>query len=395
MKDNTRLVTGGRHRNDDPAQTEFVNPPLVRGSTVLHPTMAEMRSRVQRRNAGDDAEPVAYGTYGSPTHHALYEAMNQLECGAHSWAFPSGLAACSLAIIAYVHHGQHVLLPDSVYWPTRRFCVRWLAKHGVEATVYDPRLGAGIERLMRATTRVVYIESPGSHTFEMQDIPAIAAVAHRHGATVVVDNTWATPLYCKPLRLGADVVVHAITKYIGGHSDLLMGTITTTAEAWPALRESIHALGQTTSADDCWLALRGLRSLAARLAVHRANAERLIGWFRARPEVERVLYPALPDDPGHALWQRDMSGASGLFGVVLRDGLPPHASDTIADRLQLFGRGASWGGVESLVLPSSLERSVTTLPGPGRMLRFAAGLEAADDLIADLEQAFAALQLPR
>ncbi len=356
--------------------------------------MAEMRSRVQRRNAGDDAEPVAYGTYGSPTHHALYEAMNQLECGAHSWAFPSGLAACSLAIIAYVHHGQHVLLPDSVYWPTRRFCVRWLAKHGVEATVYDPRIGAGIERLMRATTRVVYIESPGSHTFEMQDIPAIAAVAHRHGATVVVDNTWATPLYCKPLRLGADVVVHAITKYIGGHSDLLMGTVTTTAEAWPALRESIHAFGP----DD---ERRRLLAGVARTALAGGTSRRASRQCRATDRLvpgasgsrARAVPGAARRSRSRAVAARHERCQSGLFGVVLRDGLPPHASDTIADRLQLFGRGASWGGVESLVLPSSLERSVTTLPGPGRMLRFAAGLEAADDLIADLEQAFAALQL--
>ncbi len=379
----TTLVTAGRDRS---TSFDFVNPPLVRGSTVLHASIEQMRDRLRRRDAGQE-RPVAYGTQGTPTHHAFYDALTELEGGHASWALPSGLAACTMAILAYVQQGDHVLLPDSVYFPTRRFCRGTLPRYGVEATFYDPRAGAELEHLFRPTTRVLFLESPGSLTFEMQDVPLLASMARRHDAISVIDNTWATPLYFQPLRHGVDVSVHAATKYIGGHSDLLMGTVTGNARAWPRMRETILHYGLTTSPDDCWLALRGLRSMAARLVQHRATAERLIEWLREQPEVDRVLYPALADDPGHALWRRDMTGASGLFGVVLKP-MDERPLLALVDGLELFGRGGSWGGFESLVLVSSPERTAAPLPFAGPLFRISAGLEDVADLIADLRAGF-------
>jgi cystathionine beta-lyase len=383
--DETRLITLGR---DGAHSSGFVNPPLVRGSTVLHPSMDEMRERVRRRAGGDDSMPVAYGIYGTPTHHAFCDALTALEGGYRSWALPSGLAACTIAVLAYVRQGDHVLVPDSVYSPTRRFCRDTLARYGVEATFYAPRSGAEIEQQFRRNTRLLFMESPGSLTFEVQDVPLLAAIARRRGAVSVIDNTWATPLYLQPLALGADVSVHAATKYIGGHSDLLLGTVTATESAWPALRDAIHQYGLTTSPDDCWLALRGLRSMAARLARHRTTAERLIAWLRDQPEVAEVLYPALAEDPGHALWRRDFRGASGLFGAVLAQSVTDRALQAMIDGLRLFGRGYSWGGFESLLIPVRPERTAQPLPPRGPMFRISAGLEDAEDLIADLQAGF-------
>jgi cysteine-S-conjugate beta-lyase len=389
LKRETRLTTLGRDSADG---SGFVNPPLVRGSTVLHPSVDEMRERARRRAAGEDSSPVAYGLFGTPTHHAFCDALTALEGGFRSWALPSGLAACTIAILAYVRSGDHVLVPDSVYFPTRQFCLQTLARYGIETTFYPPCIGETIESLFRANTRVLFMESPGSLTFEVQDVPLLAQIARRHGAVSVIDNTWATPLYLQPLALGADVSVHAATKYIGGHSDLLIGTVTANQAAWPALRDAIHQFGLITSPDDCWLALRGLRSLAARLARHRENAQRLIGWLRDQPEVARVLYPALPDDPGHALWRRDFRGASGLFGVVLSESVTEGALQAMIDGLRLFGRGYSWGGFESLLIPARPERTAEPLPGPGPMFRISAGLEDADDLLVDLRAGFERLR---
>jgi cystathionine beta-lyase len=392
MNDDTRLVTLGR---DPAASFDYVNPPLVRGSTVLHADVTDMKARVAARNAGADGEggaPVAYGIYGTPTHTALYRALTELEGGHRSWAMPSGLAASTFAILAYVQAGDHVLVPDSVYWPTRRFCRDTLVRYGVETTFYDPRIGAGIETLFRPTTRVLFLESPGSLTFEMQDVPLLAEIARRRDAVSVIDNTWATPLYFKPLAVGVDVSVHAATKYIGGHSDLIMGTVTCNQRAWPPMRECVHHYGLTTSPDDCFLALRGLRSMAARLARHRATAERLIAWLKQQPEAERILYPADSDDPGHALWKRDMTGASGLFGVVLKEGIAEAKFHAFVDGMRLFGRGYSWGGFESLLIPAYPERSIAPLPWRGPLFRIGAGLEDADDLIDDLREGFARLR---
>src|SRR5882757_2994536 len=392
LKQETRLTTLGR---DGVRDFDFVNPPLVRGSTVLHPSVEQMRERVRRRVAGDDSLPVAYGIYGTPTHHAFCDALTALEGGHRSWALPSGLAACTIAVLAYVRQGDHVLVPDSVYSPTRRFCRDTLARYGIQATFYAPRIGDEIEQQFRARTRVLFMESPGSLTFEVQDVPRLAQIARRHGAVSVLDNTWATPLYLKPLALGVDVSVHAATKYIGGHSDLLLGTVTANEQAWPQLRDAIHQYGLTTSPDDCWLALRGLRSMAARLTRHRDNAERLIAWLREQPEVARVLYPALPDDPGHALWRRDFRGASGLFGVALAETVKESALQAMIDGLQLFGRGYSWGGFESLLIPTRPERTAEPVPPCGPMFRISAGLEDPDDLIADLRTGFERLRAVR
>lgn len=392
----TQLVTLGRDRA---TSFEYVNPPLVRGSTVLHEDVADLRDRVRRRNAGDDGEggaPAAYGIYGTPTHLAFYRALTALEGGHRSWAFPSGLAACTMAILAYVQQGDHVLVPDSVYGPTRRFARETLPRYGAQATFYDPRVGergrAAVEALFAPNTRVLFLESPGSLTFEVQDVPLLASVAASRGAISVIDNTWATPLYFQPLAHGVDVSVHAATKYIGGHSDLIIGTVTCNERAWPRLRETVHHYGLTTSPDDCWLALRGLRSMGARLAQHRATAEALIAWLKRQPEVERVLYPADPDDPGHALWRRDFSGASGLFGVVLKPGIDEARFAAFIDGMRLFGRGYSWGGFESLLIPVFPERTATPFSWAGRLFRIQAGLEDAADLIADLEAGFARLR---
>jgi cysteine-S-conjugate beta-lyase len=383
----TQLVTGGRSGET----FEFVNPPIVRGSTVLHQNVADMKARIAARNDGAD-QPITYGIYGGPTHQAFYDALTALEGGYRSWALPSGLTACAIAIQAFVKSGDHVLVPDSVYWPVRRFCLETLAGFGVATTFYDPTIGAEIERLFTPTTKVLWLESPGSHTFEMQDVPLLASIARARGAISALDNTWATPLYFQPLKVGVDISVHAATKYIGGHSDLLMGTVTSNERAWPQLRQAIHNYGLTTSPDDCSLALRGLRSMAVRLVQHEANARALISWFKAQPEVERVLWPADADDPGHALWKRDMSGACGLFGVLLKPGIGEDKLYALIDTLQLFGRGYSWGGFESLLIASSPERAVTPNPYTGRLFRVHAGLEDPRDLIADLERGFAALR---
>ena len=383
----TTLAVAGRDREC----FGFVNPPLARGSTVLHDSVADMKARIAARNAGAD-QPITYGIYGGPTHQAFCDALNALEGGHRSWALPSGLTACVIAIQAFVGSGDHVLVPDSVYWPVRRFCRDTLARFGVATTFYDPTIGAGIERLFTPATRVLWLEAPGSHTFEMQDVPLLASIARAKGAISALDNTWATPLHFQPLKHGVDLSVHAVTKYIGGHSDLLMGSVTSNERAWPQLRAALYEYGLTTSADDCALALRGLRSMGVRLAQHAATAARLIAWFKAQPEVERVLTPVDPDDPGHALWKRDFSGGCGLFGVVLKPGLAEAKLHAFIDSLQLFGRGYSWGGFESLLIPSFPERTVRPCAYSGRLFRVHAGLEDGSDLIADLEQGFARLR---
>jgi len=390
----TLLVTAGR---DPRTSFDFVNPPLVRGSTVLHESMADMKARIARRNAGEDSAPVAYGLYGTPTHHAFYEALNALEGGHASWALPSGLAACTIAILAFVRAGDHVLVPDSVYWPTRRFCRETLVRYGVETTFYDPRIGeqgrAAVEALFRSNTRVLFLESPGSLTFEMQDVPLLAEVARARGAVSMIDNTWATPLFFQPLKHGVDISIHAATKYICGHSDVLMGTVTSNASAWPRLRETFHHYGLTTGADDVYFAHRGLHSMAARLRQHTATAWKLIEWLQAQAEVDRILYPALSSDPGHALWRRDMSGASGLFGVALKP-IDEQRYVAFIDGLTLFGRGYSWGGYESLLIPVFPERTAVAKPFKGPLFRIAAGLEGANDLIDDLAAGFTRLRGP-
>jgi cystathionine beta-lyase len=384
MKDRTRVVTAGR---DPAAQHGIVNPPVWHASTVLFPSLAALEEASRSPHRG-----VFYGRRGTPTSFALEDAIAEIEGGAQCRLCPSGLAAIATALLAFLGSGDHLLMVDSVYGPTRAFCDGTLRRFGVETTYYDPLIGARIADLIRSDTRVVFVESPGSLTFEVQDVPAIAAAAHARGAYVLMDNTWASPLYFKPFAHGVDVSIQAATKYLVGHSDAMLGSITTTEESWPQLLRAHGQLGQCAGPDDIYLGQRGLRTLAVRLERHWQNGLILAEWLRTRPEVARVLHPALPDDPGHALWRRDFLGASGLFAAVLHP-CSKAALAAMVDDLQLFGMGYSWGGYESLVLPSDPRplRSATEWREEGRLLRFHAGLEDIDDLIADLEAGFARL----
>ena len=380
----TRLVHTGRDASE---QFGFVNPPIVRGSTVLFPDVASLTSGDAR---------YTYGRHGSPTVRLLEEAIAELEGGALTRMAPSGLAAISAALLAFVEAGDHILVTDSVYRPTRRFCDRVLSRLGVDTEYYDPLIGEDIKGLMRDNTRLVFTESPGSHSFEMQDIPAIATEAHARGAWVLTDNTWATPLYYKPFDHGVDVSIQAATKYIVGHSDAMLGAMTANDGAANRI-EAIHTdLGVCPGPEDCSLALRGLRTMDVRLERHQASGLEIARWLAARPEVARVLHPALPDDPGHAIWKRDYTGASGLFSVVLH----PASREAVAamlDSLKLFGLGFSWGGFESLVVPSdpTPHRTATIWNAEGPALRFHIGLEHVDDLKADLAAGFECLNAHR
>ena len=380
MKKDTLLAHAGR---DPEANYGIINPPVYHASTVVFPTLAALEESEK-----DPFTGVTYGRFGTPTTFALEEAVAALEGGYRAIAVPSGLAAIAASLIAFAGAGDHVLVADNVYGPTRqRVCDLILARMGVEVTYYDPLVGADIARLMRDNTRVVFLESPGSLTFELQDVPAIAAAAKARGAVVVMDNTWATPLYFKPLAHGVDISIQAATKYIVGHADAMLGVITTTEEHFQTVKTMAHALGHAAAPDDCYLALRGLRTLAVRLARHQETGLALARWFEGRPEVARVLHPALPDDPGHSLWKRDFTGACGLFSIVLKD-FPKSAVAAMLDGLELFAMGFSWGGYESLILlvyPETV-RSAVPWTASGPTLRLHAGLEDVQDLIADLER---------
>lgn len=385
LRDETLLGHAGNH----PAENHgIVNPPVYHASTVLFPSVAALEAAVR-----DKFAQVYYGRLGTPTTFALEEAVAALEGGDRALALPSGLAAIAATLTALLKAGDHLLVVDSVYEPVRTLCDRTLARFGIETTYYDPHVGAGIAELITPATRIVYVESPGSLTFEVQDIPAIAAAAHAAGALVVMDNTWATPLFFKSFRHGVDVSIHSATKYIGGHSDLMLGLVVTKEPLGRTIKTSAHAMGYAAAPDDCYLALRGLRTLSVRLRRHQETGLALARWLQGRPEVARVLHPALPEDPGHALWRRDFAGASGLFGVVLNP-YPKEAVAAMLDGLRLFGMGFSWGGYESLILPVKPEtcRTATRWDAPGPVLRLHAGLEDPADLIADLEQGFERLR---
>jgi cysteine-S-conjugate beta-lyase len=388
MKDETKVVHAGRH----PERFEgVVNPPVFHASTILSPTLAEYE--LKNRLSAQDVPGTYYGRRGTPTTRSLEEAVAELEGGHRTVVYPSGLAACAGALLSFLAAGDHLLMTDTAYGPTRNVTRGVLSRYGVATTFFDPLIGEGIESLIRPNTRVIYLESPGWLTFEMQDVPAIAKAAHRHGITVVIDNTWGTPLYFKPFEHGADVSVQAATKYIVGHSDAMLGTVTCTQGSWPKLRATTYELGQTAGPDDVYLAQRGLRTMAVRLKQHGEAGLALAQWISRQPEVERVMHPALPADPGHAIWKRDYLGCCGLFGVTFKP-VGDKAFAAFADGLALFGIGASWGGYESLIMPCSPReyRSATPWPHAGPYLRFHAGLEAVDDLIADLEAGFARLR---
>ena len=385
MREETTIVHSGLH----PERHEgAVNPPVFHASTILSQTVEEFRRR--RKNWLLEQPGTYYGRFGTPTTEALQEALAALEGGYRTVLYPSGLAACAGALLAFLSSGDHVLMSDNVYGPTRNFATGFLRRFGVKAIFFDPLAGDSIESLITPETRVIYLESPGSLTFEIHDTPAIAEVAHRRGITVIADNTWATPLYFKPFAHGVDVSVQAATKYVVGHSDAMLGAITCTKSAWPKLKSSTYELGQTAGPDDVYLAQRGLRTLAVRLKQHWAAGLALAEWIARQAEVERVLYPALPGDPGHAIWKRDFTGASGLFGVVLKEGITDRALCAMIDGLELYGIGSSWGGFESLIVPFDVRemRTAKAWPYKGPCFRIHAGLENVDDLIADLDNGF-------
>jgi cystathionine beta-lyase len=372
----TRLTRVGRPFNDE---HRYVNPPVIRASTVLFKDLDEATRRPAK---------YVYGRRGTPTSRALAEAVSELEGAEGTVICPSGLSAVTTAVLAFVKSGDHVLMPDNAYEPTRIFADKVLSRYGVAVSYYDP--AATIEDRFRPETSVVFVEAPGSLTFELPDVPALVAAAHRHGARVVMDNTWATPLFFRPLDHGVDAVAEAGTKYFGGHADLMIGTISASGEAWRDILALHGTLGLFTGPDDMALALRGLRTLALRMARHQASAMAVATWLEARPDVAKVLYPALPSHPQHALWTRDFTGASGLFGFVLDRPYPRAAIAAMVDGLELFGIGDSWGSYESLItVPNPARiRTVTEWAPPGPAFRVSIGLEDPADLIADLAAGF-------
>ena len=376
MKDDTLLG----HSGNAPFENHgIINPPVYHASTILFPTLDAFRNASTAK--------VRYGRRGTPTSFALEEAITELERGHGTIAVPSGMAAIGSALLACLKAGDHLLVTDSVYGPTRHFCETTLKRYGVETEYYDPLIGGDIERLMRPETRVVFVEAPGTGTFEIQDIPAISAAAHKGGALVIADNTWGAGYYFKPLTKGADVVVQAGTKYVVGHSDTMMGLVTCADEGlYKRMRDDIQALGMCCGPDDIYLALRGMRTMGVRMDRHYESAMKVASWLKSRPEVMRVMYPALDDDPGHALWKRDFTGACGLFGFILHN-RDQKALAAMMDGLTLHGMGFSWGGYESLLIPTAPEkaRSATKWDVDGQCMRIHVGLEDPDDLIADLE----------
>jgi cystathionine beta-lyase len=389
MRDETRVVHCGLH----PERHEgAVNPPVYHASTILSQSVEEYRRK--RREWLQEMPGTYYGRFGTPTTESLQEAIATLEGGYRSLVYPSGLAACAGALLACVSTGDHVLMTDSVYGPTRNLTKGVLKRFGVATSFYDPLVAGGIESLIQPNTRVIYLESPGSLTFEVQDVPAIAEVARRRGITTIIDNTWGTPLFFKPFAHGVDVSVQAATKYIVGHSDAMLGVATCTKDLWPRLKSSTYELGQTAAPDDVYLAQRGLRTLAVRLKQHWQAGVTLAEWVARQPEVERVLHPGLPGDPGHAIWKRDFTGACGLFGVVLKEGVSDRALCALIDDLELYGIGASWGGFESLIVPFDPREARTAIEWKhkGPCFRIHAGLENVEDLIADLEAGFGRLR---
>ena len=382
----TKLVEAGRARDwTHTGARGIVNPPVWRASTILFDSLAELDASIRRPDDG-----LNYGRRGTPTQWALAQALTDLDPGAAGTKlFPSGVAALAAALLTTVSAGDHLLVTDSAYDPTRLFCDRVLKRFGVETSYYDPLIGGGIAALLRPNTKSILLESPGSLTFEVQDLPAIVAVAREAGVATILDNTWATPLLLPSMALGIDLSMQAVTKYVGGHSDLMMGTVTAAPAWWERLKETTYRLGQHAAPDDCALALRGLRTLGLRLARHEANGIAVARWLRSHPAVERVIHPALPGDAGHDLWRRDFKGASGLFAFTLKQGTRADTGPLI-DHLQHFGIGFSWGGFESLILPvePNRVRTATRFEG-GTLVRLHIGLENPADLITDLDAGLA------
>lgn len=381
LKPATRLATAAREYNEHGA----VNPAVYHASTITFPDVQTLNTK---------AQPYTYGRKGTPTSRAFETAVAELEGGFDCKAAPSGLAAITAALLAFLKSGDHLLMVDTVYWPVRHLCETLLPGLGIETTYYDPLVGKNIAALMRPNTRVVYCECPGSQTMEMQDVPATAKAAHAGGAIVMVDNTWSGGHYFKAFEHGCDVSVQAATKYIVGHSDAMLGTVVCNGATWPQFKEVFEAMGLFAGPDDMYLGLRGLRTLDVRLQRHMQSAIEVAQWLRARPEVETVLYPALSNSAGHDIWKRDFSGASGLFSIVLKP-MPQESVAAMLDNMELFSMGFSWGGFESLIVPFKPLRSAATWDAKGPAFRLHIGMEHPEDLIRDLKAGFERLQKAR
>ena len=392
LRPTTQLVQGGRRpewTGDPRLGGGVVNPPVWRASTILYDNIADLKARGHATH-----DKLYYGRRGTPTVWALADALTGMEPGAEgALLYPSGVAAISAGLLALLSPGDHLLMVDSAYEPTRAFCNSMLARLGIETTYYDPLVGAGIADLIRPETRLIFLESPGSLTFEVQDIPAITQIARARGVLTMLDNTWATPLLFPALVHGVDVTMMSLTTSVGGHSDVMMGSLTATKAVWPKLRSAAYQLGQSVSPDDCALMLRGLRTLDVRMRRQGENGLAVANWLAGRAEVGRVLHPALPGDPGHVIWSRDFAGASGLFGFTL-NGADEAARTRFIDSLAHFGIGFSWGGYESLVVPSDPQtiRSAVAWTDPDPLVRLSIGLEDPADLVADLERGLAAMR---
>lgn len=379
----TRTMHAGR---DTKLSNGLVNIPPYRGSTILFDKVDDLESATSHR---------AYGRWGTPTARALERALAELAGGANAMLTPSGLSAITIALLASTKPGDHILVSDSVYPPTRKFCDAVLASIGISTSYYPPTIGAGIKELLQPNTTAVYTESPGSGTFEVQDIPAICAVAHDAGARVLMDNTWATPLLFKALEHGVDLSIHSLTKYVVGHSDAVLGAIVAKdRDIYRQVRGFHGVMGMTVSPDDAFLGLRGLRTMPTRLRQHQVGAMAVARWFKQHPLVRQVLYPPLPEAPGHDLWRRDFTGGSGLLGVILKQGIADSSVKAMLDDMRWFRLGYSWGGFESLILHfrNRSERIASPLNDDEVCLRIHVGLESPDDLIADLDAGLGRLQ---
>ena len=374
----TRLTHLGRAYSEH----GMVNPAVYHASTVLFPDAQSLHDR---------SAEYTYGRKGTPTSRAVETAIAELEGGHDCRVCPSGLAAITTALLTFLKTGDHLLMTDTVYWPARQLCDGLLKKLGIETTYYDPLIGKGISGLIRPNTRIVYLESPGSQTMEVQDVPAIAEVAHKAGALALIDNTWSGGHYFKAFAHGCDVSIQAATKYIVGHSDAMLGSVVCNEATFAQFNHTYEEMGIFAGPDDMYLGLRGLRTMDVRMERHQKNATIVAEWLRGQTAVDTVLYPALSNAPGHEMWKRDFKGASGLFSVILK----PAAELAVAqmlDGLELFGMGYSWGGFESLVVPFKPYRTATNWTAEGPCLRFHIGLESPDDLITDLEQGFRRLK---
>ncbi|QOL24886.1 cystathionine beta-lyase [Thalassotalea sp. LPB0316] len=383
MKKQTQIVNAGRSKK---WTGNVVNPPVERASTVVFDSIKEMKHATANRGN----QVLFYGRRGTSTSFAFSDAMTELEGGAGCALYPSGTAAITNAILSFVETGDHILMVDTAYEPTRDFCDKVLAKLGITTTYYDPLIGEGIEQLIQENTKVLFLESPGSLTMEVQDVPTLAQIAHQHNCIVMLDNTWASPINFQPFEHGVDISIQAATKYVVGHSDVMLGTATATQEHWPQLRENSYLMGQCTSPDDLYLAMRGIRTLGVRLKQHQENALKVAHYIDQRDDVEVVLHPALPSCPGHEVFKRDFLGANGLFSFVFKQG-NQQALNAFLEGMEHFKMGYSWGGFESLVIGVNnvqALRSATTWPYQAPLVRLHIGLEDVEDLIDDLERAF-------